>query len=103
MMLSLVRNGLIVAPYGQPGDNRAMRWRRISRDVTEGEPILVSYGNQCVVALAFPADSYCREMTFMDARTFEILPIPLHWMPLPEAPAAQNCRGRRASISHRTA
>lgn len=54
----------------------------------EGEPVLVCYDDQAVVALVFPPDSYCPETTFMDARTFEILPVPTHWMRLPERPPA---------------
>ncbi|HYJ29337.1 MAG TPA: hypothetical protein VEW25_03245 [Allosphingosinicella sp.] len=48
----------------------------------------MSYGEQVVVALAFPSDYYCPQMTFMDARTFEILPIPSHWMALLDRPQA---------------
>ena len=80
-----------------------MTWRRVCRDVPEGEAILVSYGGQAVVALAFPADDYCPAMTFMDARTFEILPIPSHWMPLPDRPRTEWAGGRRASASRRAA
>jgi hypothetical protein len=63
-----------------------MTWRAVGADVPEGKPILVAYGEQVVVALSFPGDDYFPEATFMDARTFEILPIPSHWMPLPEPP-----------------
>jgi hypothetical protein len=80
-----------------------MGWKRVSRDVPEGEPILVSYGDRAVVALAFPADYYCAEMTFMDARTYEILPIPTHWMVLPEAPEEEQSGSEPASVSRRAA
>lgn len=79
-----------------------MRWRPVCGDVPEGEPILVSYGDQAVVALAFHPDYYCPEMTFMDARTFEILPIPSHWMPLPDRPKTESPAGRNA-VSRRAA
>lgn len=65
-----------------------MIWHPVCRNVPEGEPILVSYDGMAVVALAFPPDYYFREATFMDARTFEILPVPSYWMPLPDRPQA---------------
>jgi hypothetical protein len=80
-----------------------MTWHRVCRDIPEGEPILVSYGDQVVVALAFPPDYYCREMTFMDARTFDILPIPSHWMRLPDRPQAETSAVPDASFSRRAA
>ena len=86
-----------------PGIRWSMSWRRLGRDVPEEEPILVCYGDLAVVALAFPADYYCPEMTFMDARTFDILPLPSHWMPLPARPRPDWATGRDASVSRRAA
>ena len=63
-----------------------MTWRPVGGDIPEGKPILIAYPDLVVVALAYPGDDYCPEMTFMDARTFEILPIPPYWMELPEPP-----------------
>ena len=76
-----------------------MSWRRVCRDLPEGRPILISYGELSVVALAFRADYYYPEMTFMDARTFEILPTPSHWMPVPESPQREASVGRKPSAS----
>jgi hypothetical protein len=81
----------------------SMGWHRVCRDVPEGELILVSYGEQVVVALAFPADYYFPEMTFMDARTFDILPLPTHWMKLPEPPQAETSSRPGAPVSRRAA
>lgn len=80
-----------------------MTWRPVGRNIPEGESVLVSYGEKAVVALAFPADYYCPEMTFMDARTHEILPIPSHWMPLPDRPQTERIAGRDASVPRRAA
>jgi hypothetical protein len=80
-----------------------MRWRRVCRDIPEGEPILVSDGARAVVALAFAGDSYFPDMTFMDARTFDILPKPTHWMPLPERPLARAEEQRAAPAPRRAA
>jgi hypothetical protein len=80
-----------------------MTWHPVSRNVPEGEPILVYSGEQVVVALAFPADYYWPEMTFMDARTFEILPIPSYWMPLPDLPQAERSAGPAASVARQAA
>jgi hypothetical protein len=80
-----------------------MRWRRVCRDIPEGEPILVCDGVRSVVALAFPGDSYFPETTFMDARTFDILPQPTHWMPLPERPLADVQEGQQAPAPRRAA
>jgi hypothetical protein len=65
--------------------------------------MLVCYGDQVVVALAFPPDDYCSEPTFMDARTFEILPIPTHWMPLPDRPQTEKPAGETPSAPRRAA
>lgn len=81
----------------------AVRWYPVCRNIPEGEPILVFDGAQAVVALAFPPDYYCPEMTFMDARTFEILPIASHWMPLPDRPQAERKGGGGASVCRRAA
>lgn len=66
-----------------------MAWRSVSNDVPEGEPILVSCDGQAVVALAFPGDYYYPQTTFMDARTFDILPTPTHWMAIENPPPAR--------------
>jgi hypothetical protein len=66
-----------------------MVWRRVSKDVPEGKPILVACGDQAVVALAFPGDYYFPDMTFMDARTFDILPTPSHWTTIEPLPSSQ--------------
>jgi hypothetical protein len=80
-----------------------MRWRAVCRDVPEGEPILVSYGEQTVVALAFPPDRYFPDLTFMDARTFEILPIPAFWMRLPPRPEAKGAAAPALPVTRRAA
>jgi hypothetical protein len=80
-----------------------MTWNPLCRDVPEGKPILVCYGEQAVVALAFAADDYFPEMTFMDARTFDILPLPSHWMQLPDRPRAERSAARTALVSRRAA
>jgi hypothetical protein len=72
-----------------------MTWRADCRDVPEGQPILVWTGEDAVVALAFAGDDYFPDTTFMDARTFEILPTPSHWMPLPEGPGGERPPSRR--------
>lgn len=80
-----------------------MRWQRVSRDIPEGVPILVSCAGQAVVALAFRGDYYFPEATFMDARTCDILPVPSHWMPLPDKPQAQEPARREVSARRRAA
>ena len=60
----------------------------VCRDVPEGELILVSHRERAVVALAYLPDNYFPEMTFLDARTFDILPTPSYLMPLPHPPLA---------------
>jgi len=75
-----------------------MDWRSVSKDVPEGEPILISDGRQAVVALAFRGDYYYPHMTFMDARTFDVLPTPSHWTAIEQPPSsrlAQNAAERR--------
>ena len=81
----------------------AMKWQPVSPELPKGEPILVCYDRVAVVALAFQGDYYYPDMTFMDARTFEILPIPTHWMPLPERPGTDTPVEEPAPRSRRAA
>lgn len=80
-----------------------MQWRRVCRNIPKGEPLLVCDGRMAVVALVFPGDYYFPEMTFMDARTFDILPVPTHWMPLPERPAADAAADDASAAQRRAA
>jgi hypothetical protein len=86
-----------------PANQWAVRWYPLSRNIPEGQPILVFDGEQAVVALAFPPDYYCLEPTFMDARTFEILPLPSHWMPLPDRPQSDGAVEGGVSACRRAA
>lgn len=83
-----IRFGPFLAPLLHRRQNRDMIWRPVSEDMPEGAPILVACGDQAVVALAFPGDYYFPDMTFMDARTFDILPTPSHWARIEPLPSS---------------